>query len=35
VRFWQERESLPRLGTEKIDKGALRTRYLAGWDPAG
>lgn len=35
VRFWQERDSLPRLGTEKIDKGALRTRYLAGWDPAG
>jgi acyl-CoA synthetase (AMP-forming)/AMP-acid ligase II len=35
VRFWQERESLPRLGTEKIDKRALRERYLAGWDPAG
>lgn len=34
VRFWQEQDSLPRLGTEKIDKGALRARYLAGWDPA-
>lgn len=34
VRFWQEAGALPRLGTEKIDKGALRTRYLQGWDPA-
>jgi acyl-CoA synthetase (AMP-forming)/AMP-acid ligase II len=33
VRFWLESESLPRLGTQKIDKGALRMRYLAGWDP--
>lgn len=34
VRCWREAESLPRLGTEKIDKGALRRRYLARWDPA-
>ena len=34
VRFWLEAKALPRLGTEKIDKGALRLRYAQGWDPA-
>ena len=34
VRFWEQRESLPRLGTQKIDKAALRTRYREGWEPA-
>jgi long-chain acyl-CoA synthetase len=32
VRLWQEFESLPRLGTEKVDKRALRGRYLPVWD---
>lgn len=32
VRFWRETGSLPRLGTEKVDKRALRARYLEGWD---
>ncbi len=31
VRLWQVRESLPRLGTEKVDKRALRTQYLPLW----
>lgn len=34
VRFWQERESLPRLGTEKVDKRALKARYSAAWESA-
>ena len=29
VRFWQEMQSLPRLGTEKVDKRALREKYSA------
>ncbi|HVR89905.1 MAG TPA: class I adenylate-forming enzyme family protein [Novosphingobium sp.] len=32
VRLWQERETLPRLGTEKVDKRTLRTRYLTVWE---
>ena len=31
VRLWQETESLPRLGTEKVDKRALKARYLPVW----
>ncbi len=31
VRLWEETESLPRLGTEKVDKRALKARYLAVW----
>ena len=29
--FWQVTEPLPRLGTEKVDKRALRTAYAAEW----
>jgi long-chain acyl-CoA synthetase len=32
VRLWQERETLPRLGTEKVDKRALRARYQTAWE---
>jgi long-chain acyl-CoA synthetase len=32
VRLWQEHETLPRLGTEKVDKRALRTRYKTAWE---
>ena len=32
VRLWQERETLPRLGTEKVDKRALRARYKTTWE---
>ncbi len=32
VRLWQETETLPRLGTEKVDKRTLRTRYLTVWE---
>jgi acyl-CoA synthetase (AMP-forming)/AMP-acid ligase II len=31
VRFWRESASLPRLGTEKVDKRALKARYAAEW----
>ncbi|MBN8501012.1 MAG: acyl--CoA ligase [Sphingomonadales bacterium] len=31
VRLWEETESLPRLGTEKVDKRALKARYLPVW----
>ena len=31
VRLWEETESLPRLGTEKVDKRALKARYLPIW----
>ena len=31
VRLWEEKESLPRLGTEKVDKRALKARYLPVW----
>ena len=34
ARFWQEHEPLPRLGTEKVDKRALKARYSAQWDTA-
>ncbi len=32
ARYWQEQETLPRLGTEKVDKRALRGRYLPLWE---
>ena len=32
AKFWQVSEPLPRLGTEKVDKRALRTAYAAEWD---
>ncbi|HQV03290.1 MULTISPECIES: class I adenylate-forming enzyme family protein [unclassified Novosphingobium] len=32
VRLWEEKESLPRLGTEKVDKRALKARYLPVWE---
>ncbi len=32
VRLWQEHEALPRLGTEKVDKRALRARYAPLWE---
>jgi acyl-CoA synthetase (AMP-forming)/AMP-acid ligase II len=32
VRLWQEHEILPRLGTEKVDKRALRARYQTVWE---
>jgi acyl-CoA synthetase (AMP-forming)/AMP-acid ligase II len=31
VRFWQVRDALPRLGTEKVDKRSLRENYTAEW----
>jgi acyl-CoA synthetase (AMP-forming)/AMP-acid ligase II len=31
VKFWEVHEALPRLGTEKVDKRALRERYRALW----
>lgn len=34
VKFWQVTEPLPRLGTEKVDKRALRTQYVAEWEAA-
>jgi acyl-CoA synthetase (AMP-forming)/AMP-acid ligase II len=32
VRLWEEQDSLPRLGTEKVDKRALKARYLPVWE---
>ncbi|MBX9644732.1 MAG: acyl--CoA ligase [Novosphingobium sp.] len=32
VRLWQEHETLPRLGTEKVDKLTLKARYLTVWE---
>jgi len=32
VRLWQEKETLPRLGTEKVDKRTLKARYLTVWE---
>ncbi len=32
TRFWQAHDSLPRLGTEKVDKRALRAKYLPLWE---
>jgi long-chain acyl-CoA synthetase len=32
VRIWREETPLPRLGTEKIDKRALKARYSQGWE---
>ncbi len=34
VRFWQEQTALPRLGTEKVDKRALKARYAKAWEAA-
>jgi len=31
VQFWQVSEALPRLGTEKVDKRALREKYRREW----
>jgi hypothetical protein len=31
AKFWRVTEALPRLGTEKVDKRALRDRYTAEW----
>ena len=35
VKFWQEHEALPRLGTEKVDKRTLKQRYGALWQETG
>ena len=32
VRLWRQHETLPRLGTEKVDKRTLRARYLTVWE---
>ncbi|MDP3676806.1 MAG: class I adenylate-forming enzyme family protein [Novosphingobium sp.] len=32
AKFWRVSEALPRLGTEKVDKRTLRTRYTAEWE---
>ncbi len=32
VRLWQEHETLPRLGTEKVDKRTLKARYVTVWE---
>lgn len=34
VHFWQESDRLPRLGTEKVDKRALKARFAAQWTGA-
>ena len=34
LRFWQEHAALPRLGTEKVDKRALKARYSPHWETA-
>ncbi|MCB2061677.1 MAG: class I adenylate-forming enzyme family protein [Novosphingobium sp.] len=34
VRFWEEKQALPRLGTQKIDKLALKARYSENWEDA-
>lgn len=34
AKIWFEKDSLPRLGTEKIDKVSLRTKYRAIWQAA-
>jgi len=34
AKIWFEADSLPRLGTEKIDKVSLRTKYRAAWQQA-
>lgn len=34
VRFWREREALPRLGSGKIDKQTLKARYSQNWEAA-
>jgi acyl-CoA synthetase (AMP-forming)/AMP-acid ligase II len=32
VKLWEVNEALPRLGTEKVDKRALRAKYTAEWE---
>jgi acyl-CoA synthetase (AMP-forming)/AMP-acid ligase II len=32
MKIWQATEALPRLGTEKVDKRALRTLYVPRWE---
>ncbi|WP_338467538.1 class I adenylate-forming enzyme family protein [Novosphingobium sp. ZN18A2] len=32
AKFWQVTEPLPRLGTEKVDKRALRQKYTQEWE---
>ncbi|WP_374529859.1 class I adenylate-forming enzyme family protein [Novosphingobium sp.] len=32
VKMWEVSEALPRLGTEKVDKRALKARYLPVWE---
>ncbi len=34
VHFWRESDRLPRLGTEKVDKRALKARFAAQWTGA-
>jgi acyl-CoA synthetase (AMP-forming)/AMP-acid ligase II len=34
VRFWRQDGALPRLGSEKVDKAALRERYAPLWTAA-
>jgi acyl-CoA synthetase (AMP-forming)/AMP-acid ligase II len=34
VRLWREDSTLPRLGTEKIDKHGLKARYSQAWEGA-
>ena len=34
VHFWEEKQPLPRLGTQKIDKLALKARYSENWEDA-
>jgi long-chain acyl-CoA synthetase len=34
VKLWEEHETLPRLGTEKVDKRALKARYEQEWEAA-
>lgn len=34
IRFWEEKQALPRLGTQKIDKLALKARYSQNWEDA-
>ncbi len=35
VKFWEEHQALPRLGTEKVDKRTLKQRYGALWQETG
>ena len=33
-KFWQADTPLPRLGTEKVDRRAVKAHYAAMWDGA-